>query len=62
MIKQVKKQDNNRPTIMTTIVGTIFYVFDKKKQRKQRKESKQNNNKVKRLVVRDSPCRNPLSP
>jgi hypothetical protein len=37
-------------------------VFDKKKQKKQSKETKKNNNKVKRLEVRDSPCRNPLSP
>jgi hypothetical protein len=62
MIKQVKKQYNNRPTKITTIKGTIFYTFDKKKQTKQSKETKQNNNKVKRLEARDSPCRNPLPP
>jgi hypothetical protein len=57
------KQDNNRPTKITTTVGTNFFcIFDKKKQTKQSKETKQNNNKVKRLEVRDSPCRNPLSP
>jgi hypothetical protein len=54
------KQDNNRPTKITTIVGTNFVcIFYKKKQNK---ETKQNNNKVERLEVRDSPCRNPLFP
>jgi hypothetical protein len=63
MIKQVKKQDNIRPIKITTIVGTNFFcIFYKKNQTRQSKETKQNNNKVKRLEVRDPPCRNPLSP
>jgi hypothetical protein len=37
-------------------------IFYKNKQTRQIKETKQNNNKVKRLEVRDSPCRNHISP
>jgi hypothetical protein len=63
MIKQVKIKTITDQHKITTIVGTIFFVFlIKKKQTRQSKETKQNNNKVKRLEVRDSPCKNPLSP
>jgi hypothetical protein len=42
MIKQVKKQDNIRPTKITTIVGTDFFVFfiKRSKQDKAKKLSK----------------------
>jgi hypothetical protein len=57
------KQDNSKPTRITTIKETNFFVFlIKICKQKQSKETKQNNNKVKRLEVRDSPCRNPLVP
>jgi hypothetical protein len=42
--------------------GTNFFVFFIKEAKKNKgKKLSKNNNKVKRLEVRDSPCRNPLS-
>jgi hypothetical protein len=44
---------------MQTTKGTNFFcIFDKKMQEKQKQKQKQS----KRLCVRDSPCRNLLSP
>jgi hypothetical protein len=54
-LKQTNKNNNYKR-------NKFFGIFYKKMQTRQSKETKQNNNKVKRLEVRDSPCRNPLSP
>ena len=35
----------------------FFCIFERKKQANKAKEPKQNKNKVKRVVVRDSPCK-----
>src|SRR4051812_48347582 len=70
----MKKQGNNGPT---TIVGTNFFVFFIRKSKPNKtiflyflikirkknkaKDTKQNRNKVKRKVVKDSPCEAVLS-
>jgi hypothetical protein len=45
-------------TKTTTKKETNFFVFFKRGKQNKAKETKQNKNKVKRLEVKDSPCRN----